>query len=267
MNDSYMEKCETCKHSKLMRDNHDEFYRCLIGKHCSTCEGDRSIEPVVKIVAFTPNPLAVIEKAASMCYDSKPTKSGRIANACYQSGHTSVFEHASFTFELTGVSRAFLAQITRHRIASFSVRSQRYCKEDGFQYIMPKSVMKDNTDAKFFVEAMDSTTDIYQLLVDSGIEPEDARFVLPNACETKMIVTMNVRELISFCGLRLCTRAQWEIRGVVRQMVECVNEVAPEIAKYLKPNCERYAPYCFCTEGKPCGKYPSLREVFEKSNA
>lgn len=264
MNDIYFEKCGQCAHGELVRDNHDEFYLCKVHKSPTQCDGDKVAVRSVKLIAHTPNPMAVIEKAASMCYNSKPTNSGRIAKSCYNSGHTSVFEHATFTFEITGVSRAFLAQITRHRIASFSVRSQRYCVEDGFKSVWPTEFINNPLMATQYARALENSQYAYDLLREIGAEPEDARSVLPNACETRMVVTMNARELMSFCGLRLCTRAQWEIRKVAQMMVECVREVAPDIAEFLRPNCERYAPYNFCTERESCGRHPTLAEVFEK---
>ena len=264
MNDPWFEKCFVCTHGKLVRDNHDEYLLCQLNKSPRECDGDKVAVCSVTLIAHTPNPMAVIEKAASMCYDSKPTKSGRIAKACYSSGHTSVFEHATFTFEITGVSRAFLAQITRHRIASFSVRSQRYCVEDGFRSVWPNEFINNKLMARQYERALENAQFTYDLLRELGAEPEDARSVLPNACETRMVVTMNARELMSFCGLRLCTRAQWEIRKVAQMMVDCVREVAPDVAEFLRPNCERYAPYSFCTERESCGRHPTLTEVFEK---
>lgn len=265
MNDPMYEKCEKCKHGKLVRDNHDEFHICELHKMPFECSLIDEVKPIVHLVACTPNAMKVIEQAASICYNSKPTEKFRIAKACYASGHTSVFEHASFTFEISGVSRAFLAQITRHRIASFSVRSQRYCKEDGFHFIVPRTV-KSHAETDLYNDAMESMRDAYEMLIEAEIPAEDARFVLPNACETRMIVTMNARELISFCGLRLCKRAQWEIRAITQLMVEAVRTVEPELANLLRPNCERYYPNCFCTERESCGRHPTLAEVFKKYN-
>lgn len=264
VNDPNYEKCAQCAMGIQVRDNHDEFYLCNAGADQMQCGGNLTTQAKVTLVAHTPDPLGVIEKAASMCYDSTSKKKGRIARTCYRSGHTSVFEHASFTFEITGVSRALLAQITRHRIASFSVRSQRYCDEDGFRVVMPPKMANNAHAAIAFRQAIEHSKDAYRELQHLGIANEDARFVLPNACETKMVMTMNVRELIAFCGLRLCTRAQWEIRQVAQQMVDCVREVAPEIAEYLRPKCERYAPYNFCTEDKSCGRHPTLAEVYDE---
>lgn len=260
MNDPYYETCSRCENGVEVMDNHDRYFLCNNDSTPQKCV--KQVRKSVRLIAHTPDPLSVIESAAAVCYNSKPTKSGRIAKQCYKSGHTSVFEHASFTFEITGVSRALLAQITRHRIASFSVRSQRYCSEDDFATVIPNSVQKNNAD-NIFRSAIVACRSAYKRMVNAGVPKEDARFVLPNACETTIVMTMNMRELINFCGLRMCSRAQWEIRGVAIAMAECVREVEPQLAEYLRPNCERYAPYYFCTETHGCGKHPMLSEVFD----
>lgn len=154
------------------------------------------------------NPLSIAELAASVCYDSQPTETYRIAKGCKATGHTSVLEHISFTFHVTGVSRALLAQLSRHRHISLSVRSQRYCDESVMQYVNPFS----GEDADVFDGMMADIANDYRILKEyHGAANEDARAVLPNACCTELYVTINARSLIEMSHLRLCTRAQREI--------------------------------------------------------
>jgi len=219
----------------------------------------------VTLTRVTENPVQAIEEAASNCYDSEPSADGRIMNACYKSGHWAVLEFADFTFHVEGVSRALLAQLTRHRIASYAVQSQRYCAKNNFEYAIPPDI-QNNVEALFcytdIMKAIDST---YEKLQNLGIENENARMVLPNACDTVLEVKMNGRELINFMNLRLCTRAQWEIRKMAQQMKKCVSEhdeQCAEFAKLFRPKCQIHAPFNFCTEGKCCGKAPKLKDVY-----
>ena len=172
-------------------------------------------------------------------------------------GHESVLEHASFTFGIEGVSRALLAQLTRHRIASFSVQSQRYVSyENGFGYIIPPKIQALGEDAvREFQRQMDQMEQWYkgwqEKLGHGERSNEDARFVLPNACETRLIMTMNVRELRHFFALRMCERAQWEIRGLAAEMHRLCMEAAPALFQDAGPGCLRGK----CSEGeKTCGK-------------
>lgn len=170
-------------------------------------------------------------------------------------GHESPIEHVSFTFGIEGVSRSLLAQITRHRLASYSVKSQRYVKEGMFEYIIPPEIEAIPEAKKVFLETMeqeqaayDKLTEIlfqkhFKALREQGMDEkqaktkaekaaiEDARFVLPNACETKMVVTMNARSLMNFFRHRCCSRAQWEIRALANEMLKLVKEVAPTLFK------------------------------------
>ena len=182
-------------------------------------------------------------------------------------GHDSVLEHASFTFGIEGVSRVLLAQITRHRLASFSVQSQRYVSyEDGFGYIVPPKITALGEEAKAEFEQQMATmhqwyTQWQERLGTGEGGNEDARFVLPGACETRMMVTMNVRELRHFFSLRMCTRAQWEIRELATRMHKLCMEVAPALFENAGPGCLRGA----CPEGeKSCGKARTIREERQK---
>lgn len=191
---------------------------------------------------------------AGLCYDAKdPWKALRHA---LENGHESVIEHNTFTFLIEGVSRALLAQLTRHRIASFSVQSQRYVVlSGGFPYVIPKRIKElGPDDVKLFMNQMAQIAEWY----DGWIEKlgkdgaEDARFVLPNACETKLLVTMNARELRHFFSLRCCRRAQWEIREMADKMLCACKTAAYTLFADAGPGCVRGA----CPEGKKSCKQP-----------
>ncbi len=219
----------------------------------------------VELISYTHNPVGIIEEAASTCYDSTPT-GGKIMNHCYKSGHHSVLEFADFTFRIRGVSRALTHQLVRHRLASYAQRSQRYCKEDGFKFVTPTSVLKNEAARKQYEDTIKTIKTAYLNLLEIGISAEDARMLLPNACCTEICVKMNLRSLIHFCNERLCTCAQWEIRQLARLMAEEVIKVAPELKDYLVPKCEMHPGYAFCTESKKrsCGRHPLISEVFKK---
>lgn len=207
------------------------------------------------------NPLNIVEEAASICYDSRPTENFRIAKGCKATGHQSVLEHISFTFCVTGASRALLAQLSRHRHISLSVRSQRYCEENNFNYVNPF----DGEDAEVFKDMMANiAADYYILKKYHDAKNEDARAVLPNACCTEFYVTMNARSLIEMSHLRLCTRAQTEIRSMFTMMKKAVEPVCPELAAWMVPSCEANPKYPFCPEGnRCCGRHPRLADVYK----
>ena len=168
------------------------------------------------------------------------------------SGHESILEHAVYTFEVKGVSRALTHQLVRHRVASYSQQSQRYVNMNEFDYVMPKSI-EDNIDAyaKFY-QAMDMIDYTYILLKEMGIPEEDARYVLPNACCTNIIVTMNARSMLNFFRYRTCERAQWEIRELANKMLKICKEVSPTIFANAGPNCVMTGR---CPEGeRSCGR-------------
>lgn len=212
----------------------------------------------------TQNPLGVVEQCASVCYDSKPTKSFAIAKHCAKSGHHSVFEHISFTVHITGVSRALLAQFTRHRLHSFSVRSQRYCTEDGFDIVIPNTIVNGiHNEEEVFRDIIEQDAIKYRAFQALGIPNEDARYILPNACCTEMYVTANARAWIESANLRLCNRAQWEIRQLYIAIRDEIKKVCPEVASMMKPNCEVNESCPMCTEEKSCGKHPTKQEVYD----
>lgn len=208
------------------------------------------------------NPMTVVEEAACVCYDSTPTENFRIAKGCMKSGHTSVYEHINFVFHVSGVSRALLAQLTRHRIAGFSVRSQRYCNEDGFDYVIPETARETDSDL-YYTDIMSAANETYNDLIDAGMPAEDARMVLPNACCTELVVSMNARALIEASRQRLCSRAQWEIRKLFTEIKHEVASVCPEVAEYMRPKCETDPEHPFCTEAMCCGRHKTLAEVYK----
>lgn len=209
------------------------------------------------------NPMAIVERCASVCYDSKPDfDKFRISKGCAKTGHMSVYEHAYFTFRVAEISRACLAQLTRHRHFSFSVRSQRYCDESTIGCIIPPTVTEEQYD--ILMQSYSDSIDKYAFLTSSGMAKEDARMVLPNAAETELYMSMNARALIEASHLRLCNRAQEEIRTMFGKMKKEVEQVSPEIAEMMIPKCEVNPSYPFCTERESCGKHPQLSEVYSK---
>lgn len=190
---------------------------------------------IVTLITHTPNPERVVADAARVCYNSHSTDDARLIRSLLRRGHLSPFEHVSFTFKIADVSRALLAQITRHRIASFSVQSQRYVKQDGFDYVVPPSIQALGAEqCERFRAQMAQIDEWYRAWLERGIPKEDARFVLPNAATTRMVVTMNARELMHFFELRCAPDAQWEIRHLAMEMRRLCAEVAPNIFKEEK---------------------------------
>ena len=230
----------------------------------------------VILLRHTLSPEETVALAAKLC-DSKSTISdlnekissrdqSEFIKKLMDMGHESVLEHASFTFGVEGVSRVLLAQLTRHRIASFSVQSQRYVSyENGFGYIIPDSIISLGEEAigrfRDQMQTIESWYTEWQKQLGTGEKSnEDARFVLPNACETRIMVTMNVRELRHFFSLRMCNRAQWEIRKMAEEMFRLCFETAPALFMNAGPACIRGK----CPEGeKTCGQSVKIREARE----
>ncbi|MBU3818941.1 MAG: FAD-dependent thymidylate synthase [Candidatus Faecalibacterium intestinavium] len=256
----------------------------------------------VRLIAHTPEPEKVVAAAAKLCYSDahiadlldglNEEKTARFLEMLSDLGHASPIEHASFTFGIEGVSRTLLAQITRHRIASFSVQSQRYVRLDDFRYVIPPEIEAIPEAKAAFIDSMNEDAARYldlvkkleeahtARLVAEGLPEkqarakaskqanEDARFVLPNACETKMVVTMNARSLLNFFRLRCCERAQWEIRLLADEMLRLVYPIAPHLFRTAGPACLE-GP---CPEGKMCcGRAAQVRQKYarqkEQANA
>lgn len=247
----------------------------------------------VTLIAHTPEPEKVVACAAKLCYspasvdtlydDLTDEKAADFVEMLAQIGHESPIEHASFTFAIEGVSRSLLAQITRHRIASYSVQSQRYVQEKHFEFVTPPEIEACPGAKEVFLRSMQESFAAYEqltaLLMDkhekeflaAGLDEksarrkaekkaiEDARFVLPNACDTKMIATFNARSLLNFFAHRCCNRAQWEIRELANEMLRLVLEVSPNLFAKAGPPCLRGN----CPEGKmSCGKPEEVRAYY-----
>lgn len=219
----------------------------------------------VELVYITPDAINKIDKIASVCYDSESTGDFRIFKNCMKSGHMSVAEHSDITFKVT-CSRACSHQLVRHRTNKYTQRSQRYCKEDGFDYYIPDSIANDRQALEIYNEVIHNIQANYKWLLDMGVEAEDARYILPNACETVVYVTMDFRNFFHFLNERLCVMAQKEIRDIAREMARLAIEACPPdtIAKYCVPKCESHPIPC-CTERKEkrCGRHKSPQEIME----
>ena len=238
------------------------------------------VTPNVKLIRYTPAPEELIAMAGKLCYSAADLDDlgegvaerdqTKYLSRLSEMGHYSTFEHASFTFGIEGVSRSLLAQITRHRIASFSVQSQRYVAlgddENGFDYVVPPRIaaLGEEAEAEYHAQMaqMNAWYQAWRKRLGAGeASNEDARFVLPNAAATRMLVTMNARELLHFLSLRCCNRAQWEIRSVAWQMLALAYEAAPALFGTAGPGCLRGA----CPEGrKCCGHSDEVRARFEE---
>lgn len=215
----------------------------------------------VELIAYTPNPDAVCNLSAGTCVSEDipvmemSVNRYRALKGALKSGHESVVEHASFTFAIEGVSRALTHQLVRHRTGiAYSQQSQRYVKMDGFEWVTPHTINKsEDWIFEKYNALMREIERIYGILIDEGIPEEDARYILPNATCTNIVVTVNARELLHIAGLRMCARAQWEIRELVTKMVELAEEVAPTIFDGVGARCEQLG---YCIEQRGCGKYP-----------
>lgn len=217
----------------------------------------------VELVYITPNAAQKIENIACVCYDSEPTEDCKIFKGCMKSGHFSVAEHSDLTFKVT-CSRACSHQLVRHRTNKYTQRSQRYCTEDGFEYYTPDSIVA-NKCVHVYTEAMNLIQDYYDILIENGVPAEDARYVLPNACETILYITMDFRNFFHFLNERLCTRAQKEIRDIAKEMARLAVEACPIIKPYCVPKCESFS-IAYCPEHKGCGRHKSLKELVGENN-
>ena len=242
----------------------------------------------VELLAYTPEPEKVIATAAKLCYSSSDIstlqdnltedKITKFIDMLVSLGHESPVEHVSFTFGIEGISRACSHQLVRHRIASYSQKSQRYVSENQFEYITPNAIEDVSSAKNKYNELMNHIQLEYNNIRDELINyhiskgydkkvaekmaNEDARYVLPNACETKIIITMNIRSLFNFFRLRCCNRAQWEIRTVANEMLKLCLQKAPHIFANAGPSCIADGK---CSEGKmTCGKYNEMKEFYNR---
>lgn len=237
----------------------------------------------VKLLEMSEHPLSVLYVAYRQCYsphwagdmwaeDAGEERKAAFLREMMRSGHDSPLEHVKFTFAIKGVSRALTHQLVRYRVASYSQQSQRYVDMRHFNYIIPPSVAGDETLRAGFERCMDEIQRSYRDLLDRFGEKgiigekahEDARFVLPQAAETKIVVTMNCRELLHFFGQRCCQRAQWEIRALANRMLEICRGKLPPVFENGGARCEWLG---YCPEGRfSCGRFPLKEEVIRGEN-
>ena len=214
-------------------------------------------KPQVKLISKPDNMIKTIYTACRTCYsadtplnifdkDLDEEKMMSLIKRVIGSGHYSTIEHIQVSFAISNISRACTHQLVRHRHMSFSQKSQRYVKEKGqFDFLIPQTIEKNDELRQKFVDFMDEISKKYLEFTEAGIPAEDARAVLPNACATSMVVSTNLRELIHVANLRLCTRAQYEIRMLVKGMSDALTEKEPWLKEYLVPKCERFG---FCED-------------------
>ena len=222
----------------------------------------------VRLISKPQNMLKTIYTACRTCYSADSPlniydcdsaqdeeKMLKLINRVVSSGHYSTIEHIQVSFAISNISRACSHQLVRHRHMSFSQKSQRYVKEKGqFDYLTPDTIENNPELKQKFDDFMEKISEFYLELTSAGIPTEDARAVLPNAASTSMVASLNLRELIHLANLRLCTRAQKEIRILVKRMCEALIEEEPWLKDYLVPKCERFG---FCDEDKSCGRMPT----------
>ena len=223
-------------------------------------------KPVVHLISKPENMLKTIYTACRTCYSADmpiniynstddEEKMLKLIERVISSGHYSTIEHIQVSFAISNVTRACTHQLVRHRHMSFSQKSQRYVKEKGqFDYIIPPTIEKNLEMKLKFENLMSEISKVYGELTDAGILAEDARAVLPNATSTSLVASLNLRELIHLANLRLCTRAQYEIRTMVKMMCDALVAEEPWLKPYLVPKCERFG---FCDEDKSCGRMPT----------
>ncbi|MDK2847851.1 MAG: thymidylate synthase [Desulfuromonadales bacterium] len=224
---------------------------------------------LVQLLTHTPEPERLVAAAARLCYSASSVEkllqhdSARreaLLAKILSVGHLSTLEHVSFTFGVEGISRACSHQLVRHRLASYSQQSQRYVShKDRFAAVTPPSIAGRPELLALFEAALDQVHRVYGELMEAGVPAEDARFVLPNAAETKLVMTMNARELLHFFALRCCRRAQWEIRALAMEMLRLVRPAAPRLFEVAGPGCLHGA----CPEGAmTCGHAEDVRKEF-----
>jgi thymidylate synthase (FAD) len=226
----------------------------------------------VLLVASTPEPDMTVAAAARLCYSDvsagdllekmKGEDISRFIGHLRESGHFSPFEHAVFTFAVEGVSRVCTHQLVRHRVASYSQQSQRYVDMKEPEAVIPPSVISNPAALDIFESSVRCSHAAYVAMVEAGVPREDARFVLPHGWGTKIVITMNARELHHFFSMRLCRRAQWEIRDLAREMLRLAREKAPNLFAVAGPDCVTRGR---CFESRPCGQpYANVEEVLSE---
>lgn len=229
----------------------------------------------VKLVRHTPEPERTVAMSARLCYSPigaaqleeriSDEQAAKLVRKLVSMGHLSTLEHVTFTFAIEGVSRVLTHQLVRHRIASYSQQSQRYVKEHDFETILPPSIAANAGAQAKFAALMEEIQSLYNEFTEAGIPAEDARYILPNATETKIVCTFNARSLLNFFSLRCCTRAQWEIRALANKMLAECQKVAPVIFENAGPTCVSEG---VCHEGAmSCGRLQAILAQRAKEQA
>ena len=228
----------------------------------------------VELLSSTDEPLKLSYIAAKTCYSAlepaqikdkienneiSSDKIIKLLKKVYASGHHSVFEHISFSFAISGISRACSHQLVRHRLVSFSQQSQRYVKFSAkdFKYIIPNEIKQNTKSLEHFKKRIEKSFEAYNELLSNSITKEDARFIIPNAAATNIVMTLNFRELNTICSLRLCNRAQWEIHLLFKKIRNIVNEKFSFLGNLLQPKCESLG---YCPEFESCGRLQRKEE-------
>lgn len=232
----------------------------------------------VQLLSYTPDALRLIFAAGKQCYSPEYAadiynntglpfdKASKLVSYLKESGHTSVLEHATFSFAIKGVSRALTHQLVRHRLASYSQQSQRYVDlsvdAEFSDYVTPPKIVNNSKCNIKYSELMTKLQLLYNDFISEGIDPEDARYILPNAATTKIVVTMNCVALLHFFGLRCCTLAQWEIRHLAHKMLRICKDILPAVFEDSGSRCVSLG-YCPENKKRSCGKYSTKQEVLE----
>ena len=215
------------------------------------------------LISYTPDPELTIATAARISYSSSTIsglrekltreQAGNLLRQLLSSGHLSPFEHASFTFAIEGISRVASHQLVRHRLASYTQQSQRYVSLKKLDYATPPSIAHRRRETEYR-KAVEAAYRLYCEMIEADVPAEDARYILPQAIHTQLAMTMNARELMHACSLRLCLRAQWEIVQLFQQVRDEVQKVAPLIGEELNPKCYSLG---YCDESETCGLFPT----------
>lgn len=223
----------------------------------------------VTLISYTKDPEKIVAAAIRQCYSADSavnmkskltdTERAKLIKMVIGTGHTSTIEHVSFTFAIEGVSRVLTHELVRHRIASYSQQSQRYINGKNFVYVVPPTIAAKKKTRELFNQTIKDLGEKYQKLIDLGVPKEDARFLLPNATDVKIVITMNARSLFNFLSRRMCNRAQWEIRTMAILMHKELLKVAPKIFRYAGPTCKNED---ICWEGeRHCGLPDKIKTI------
>jgi len=228
----------------------------------------------VALIRHTPQPEETVAAAARLCYSQvgameilermDSSQVNKLLDHLLSSGHLSPFEHVNFTFAIDGLSRAASHQLVRHRVASYSQQSQRYVSLKKLDWVTPPTIQRKPELAEAFQEMVQGIHQLYCRMLEEGVPAEDARYILPNATCTNLVMTMNARELIHVCSVRLCLRAQWEIRELFTRVKAEVEMVAPRMGAEMLIKCDRLG---YCDEKETCGLYPTREGAGENPAA